>query len=90
MAVSDLSSYTPQQFDGNVLGECVYFRVKKWKVQDKWVGNADNTSFHCVTCLTGKGNIDGIAMQKGDSFFIPANYGAYTVTGDLELICTKV
>lgn len=90
LAVSDLSSYAPQQFDGNVLGECVYFRVEKWKVQDKWVGNADNTSFHCVTCLTGKGNIDGIAMQKGDSFFIPANYGAYTITGDLELICTKV
>jgi mannose-6-phosphate isomerase class I len=38
----------------------------------------------------GKGKIDGAGMEKGDSYFIPASYGEYTLTGEMEIILTYV
>ena len=32
----------------------------------------------------GNGQIDGTDIKKGDSLFVPANYGKYKITGDYE------
>ena len=34
--------------------------------------------------------IDEIEINKGDSLFIPASYGEFTITGKTELIITRV
>ncbi len=48
-------------------------------------------NFISVICLEGSGNIDGEAMLKGDSYFIPAGYGEFTVHSDFcRIIVTTV
>ena len=49
----------------------------------------DEKSFACITCVKGQGEIDGQIIQTGDSYFIPANYGVFTLKGDIEIIETK-
>lgn len=50
----------------------------------------DEKTFHCVTCVLGSGFIDDREVKQGDSFFVPANHGKYTLKGDLVAIITKI
>jgi mannose-6-phosphate isomerase len=47
-------------------------------------------SFVSILVTDGNATIDEIQIKKGDSLFIPANYGEFTVSGNAELIITKV
>ena len=51
-------------------------------------------SFNSILCLDGKGKIDfngeKFEISKGDSYFIPANLGMYSVSGNLEIIVSKI
>ncbi len=100
----DVTSCTPPTRDTNPEGElvnedghstqlltkCDLFNVTKVTVNDKFVDIADNKSFISILVTDGCGSIDGINIKKGDSLFIPANYGEYTVSGKTELIITRV
>lgn len=50
----------------------------------------DENSFACITCVKGQGEIGGQPIQKGDSYFVPANYGSFMLNGDMEIIETKI
>ena len=52
--------------------------------------SANETSFQCITCVKGSGLINGMEIKQGDSYFVPANFGAYRLQGNLEIILTKV
>lgn len=81
------------KFDGyteQLLTKCDLFNVEKITVTDTFNGNADNTSFVSLLVTDGSGEIDKIKISKGDSLFIPAGYGAYTVKGSLEAVITRV
>lgn len=47
-------------------------------------------SFHALTCLDGSGAIDWpggtVTIDRGQSLLVPAGLGAYTVSGDLEVL----
>ena len=47
-------------------------------------------SFVSVLVTEGNGTIDGIEIKKGDSLFVPAGYGTFTIKGNLEIIVTRV
>ena len=68
---------------------CEYFTVTKRTVSDTCGLFADTESYNAVTCTRGDGEIEGEKMKAGDSFFIPAGYGKYTVCGDAEILITK-
>lgn len=80
-----LDGYTAQ-----LLTKCDLFNVEKVSVKDVFKGTADEKSFVSVLVTDGEGTVDGEKAKKGNSFLIPANYGEYTVTGNLELIITRV
>ena len=77
-------------YKSQLLTRCDLFNVEKVSVTDSYTTNADENSFVSVLVTDGKGMIDEIEINKGDSLFIPANYGEFTVTGKTELIITRV
>ena len=72
-----------------MLGVSKYFSVRKISVKQEKL-YADNKTFQCLTCVKGKGEIDGQTINVGDSFFVPANYGEYELKGDMEIIVTEI
>ena len=43
-----------------------------------------------ILVIDGKGSINGKTAKKGDSFFVPASFGEYTLNGNIEVLITMV
>lgn len=88
--------YTLQQFDGYkkaLLSSCEYFNVELLDILEKATLTCDSTTFHCLTVLDGQCTIKGediLDVKKGESIFIPANYGKYTITGKCKIILSTI
>lgn len=87
----------PEKVEGGVktlLRSCVYFNVNKLEVDGAMKLNADDKSFKSLLFLDGKAEIvsaDGkAAAVKGDSFFVPAGSGEFTITGKCEVILSDI
>lgn len=80
------------------LTKCKYFTADKinldGKIFSRLEGKVDAESFLSVLILDGQGNIsvDGETLNyvKGDSFFIPANSGKWTLEGIADAILTTI
>lgn len=90
LAVMSFSKYEPTRFEDGILGKCEYFTAKRYTVRGVCEFFADEDSFNSIVCTKGEGEIDGIKLSAGDSFFIPAGYGKYNILGDCEIILTYV
>ncbi len=73
-----------------LLTKCDLFNVQKANIDGKYSDIADEKSFVSILVTDGTGTVDGLEIKKGDSLFIPANYGKFTVTGQLNIIVTRV
>mgnify|MGYP003293286632 CR=1 FL=1 len=89
LRVTNLEKFTPIAFS-DCLGKSEYFTVQKFAVDGELALRADESSFACVTCVSGSGYIGGLEMRLGDSFFVPADFGEYLVTGNCQIILTKI
>ncbi|MBZ4669891.1 MAG: manA [Oscillospiraceae bacterium] len=78
----------------SLLASCDYFTVKSIEVKTIAKFDADKKSFHSILVLDGyvKLNYDGKEMKisKGDSIFIPAGMGEYSIVGACKFILTTV
>lgn len=88
---------SPQKTEGGVktlLRSCEYFNVNKLEIDGTMTLNADEKSFKSLLFLDGTAEIkdtDGVqAAKKGDSFFVPAGDGEFTVTGKCEVILSDI
>lgn len=95
LRVADLKKYEKLDPLGGengeeVLGSCPYFHVTRQTVRGKWQMTTDARSFKCITCVEGVGQIENHPISRGDSYFIPANYGTAHLSGDMVLICAEV
>lgn len=89
--VKDKSSYPH-------IADCDYFTVDKLnldgKVMKKMEGNVSDLSFASILMLDGEGTItsgdDTVTYKKGDSFFLPAGSGSYTVEGFCDALITTI
>ena len=79
------NGYTTQ-----LLTSCNLFTTEKVSIAETFTGFADNNSFVSILVIDGTGTIDNIEIQKGDSLFIPANYGEFKICGNIEVIITRV
>ena len=73
-----------------MLTECPLFSVYNYELCGKIELNANEESFNHILVVDGSGKIGGREFKKGDSFFVPANYGNYEIDGNGEFILTKV
>jgi mannose-6-phosphate isomerase len=78
----------------STLASCEYFNVDKFNIDGSCEFSTNAESFNSILCLEGNGNIEFNGTQfpliKGDSYFIPANLGRYLVSGNLEIIVSKI
>lgn len=80
------------------VADCDYFTVDKLNldgsVMRKVEGMVNGDSFVSILIMNGSGEIvcDGerVPYQKGDSFFLPAGSGAYTVEGSCDALITTI
>lgn len=81
---------TGSGYSEQLLTKCDLFNVKKITVTNEYSDIADEKSFVSVLVTEGNGTIDDIEIKKGDSLFIPANYGEFRICGNIEAIITRV
>ncbi len=77
-------------YSKQLLTKCDLFNVEKISINNEFVDIADEKSFVSVLVTDGQGVINNIEIKKGDSLFIPANYGKFTIKGNIEIIVTRV
>lgn len=87
----------PQKLDGytsTLLSSCEYFTVHALDIEQKAELEADGRSFHSLLCLEGSVRLDSpqgsLAVEKGESVFLEASYGRYTLSGSGRVILTTV
>lgn len=73
-----------------LLTECDLFTVHHYDVKESATLFTDEKSFNHILVVDGNGELDGRAFKKGDSFFVPANYGEYTINSKCEIIISKI
>ncbi|MCR5121198.1 MAG: class I mannose-6-phosphate isomerase [Ruminococcus sp.] len=73
-----------------LLASCEYFNVRKLEIQTAAELEAGEGSFNSLLILDGSFDIGGTELKKGESCFIPAGYGAYSVKGRGEAILTDI
>ncbi|MDD7428201.1 MAG: class I mannose-6-phosphate isomerase [Oscillospiraceae bacterium] len=80
-------------YDIKLLSSCEYFTTYRVNVDSKAEFEADEKSFNSILVLEGDPVISGngtVNAKKGDSIFIGAGSGKYTVEGKCTVILTKV
>lgn len=80
-------------YDIKLLSSCEYFTTYRVNVDTKAEFTADEKSFNSILVLEGDPVISGsgtVNAKKGDSIFIGAGSGKYTVEGKCTVILTKV
>ena len=81
-------------YDRTLLGTCHYFTVFSIELLGEYIGNSTPLSFHCLTVTEGSLTIENegqtVEAHKGQSFFIPAGAGVYTVKGHGHMLVTTV
>jgi len=77
-----------------VLAQCKYFTVRRLKVAGSMGIDIDKSSFHSLIVAEGSGEVmlngEKTQINKGDSVFVPAQNGKYTVDGQCEIILSYV
>ena len=86
-----------EKYDGytkQLLTSCDLFTVWNIDVNGNYETVADENSFVSLVVAEGNGEItcgeDTMPAKKGDSFFIPANAGKFSLDGNLQVIETRV
>ena len=90
LLVTSLAKHENKSLLGDVLGVSKYFSVRRLSVSGSTAGKTTGKTFHCLSCVKGEGKLDGQTVRAGDSFFVPADYGPYTLDGEMEIIMTDI
>ncbi len=76
-----------------LLAKCDYFEVREYNVNGEISLCADERSYHALVVTDGAAKLSygGVTeeIHAGDSYFIPAGLGEYTVRGSAVVILTK-
>lgn len=80
-----------------LLSSCEYFTVYNIELKSKALLNAGKLSFNSILVLDGEGTLNGLAenrnsisFKKGDSIFVPAEFGEYEIVGNANIIYTGI
>ncbi|MGN0571409.1 MAG: type I phosphomannose isomerase catalytic subunit [Candidatus Fimenecus sp.] len=81
-------------YQKQLLTKCDLFTVTTVQTDTLYTNVADSTSFVSVLFTAGSGEIacgtESFSVKKGDSFFIAANSGTFSVKGQTEFLETRV
>ncbi|MBE6702630.1 MAG: mannose-6-phosphate isomerase [Ruminococcaceae bacterium] len=90
----DAIRYARGKESNGQLANCPYFAVQKVALEKIFEGNVTNESFCSLLFLSGEGEVtaNGVSVPfvKGDSIFLPAGIGAYTLHGTGEVLISTL
>ena len=90
--LSPNDKYIPS--NSNVLAKCKYFTSEKISCSDTVMIKSNPDSFQSIIILEGKGelsmNNSKINIKKGNSIFIPAQNGCFTLSGKIDAILSYI
>ena len=73
-----------------LLTKCDLFTVNRYDIKDEITLKTDDMSFNHILVIDGNGKVEGANAKKGDSFFVPANFGEYKISGEMEILVTEI
>lgn len=95
--IPDSSKREIESFDcakRSKLTSCDLFTMYELSVDGEYSSVCDEQSFVSLLCLEGNAEIEcadeKLAMKKGESIFIPANKGKFTVSGNVKILETRL
>lgn len=74
----------------DVLASCEYFTVTRHNINGEKDLLVGEDSFSALLCTVGNATVDGIAIKAGECVFIPAYYGNVKISGDAEILESRV
>lgn len=81
-------------YEKTYLSLCEYFSIEKYDIKTEVKEVSDKERFYLLTCVEGNGEIHhengDLTITKGDSVFIPATLGEYSVKGNLKVLKSYV
>ena len=83
--VSKLTAYTPDKRTS-----CEYFSCESIALSGSRTFTADKTSFVALVLMDGSLSVAGREYQKGDTVFVPAGYGDFTLEGEAKFVLVRV
>ncbi len=83
--VSKLTAYTPDKRTS-----CEYFSCESISLTGSRTFTADQTSFVALVLMDGSLSVAGKTYQKGDTVFVPAGYGDFTLEGEAKFVLVRV
>lgn len=88
-SVADSVQHTQNQQENvwKTLVSCQYYRVYKLELTGS-LSFTHNETFFNMTVVEGSGTVNGIPVEKGEHFIIPANYGRIKVEGKMTLLAS--
>ena len=96
-SIPDSSKREVEKFDNasrSKLTSCDLFTMYELSVDGEYSSVCDEQSFVSLLCLDGSAEIecDGekLMMKKGESVFIPANKGKFTINGNVKILETRL
>lgn len=77
-----------------LLGECKYFSVAKYDIEEKETLLVDESSFEAVVVISGEGKIvsgeDELTFGTADTFFIPAGKKKVEISGKCVILVVRI
>lgn len=77
-----------------LLASCDLFSVCTVDCDGEYKSESDENSFVSLLVLTGEGEFScgdtSFSIKKGESVFVPANSGEFTVSGKMEILETRI
>lgn len=83
---------TKKECDGYTIEHLVsspYYTVEKVDIT-KEATFSQTHSFQNISIIDGEGEINGNPIKKGDHFILPAEFGSYTIKGEISYITSYV
>ncbi len=80
--------------DETLLADCDLFKVRKFDIDGAFSGIVTEDSFVSLLIMEGEGALtcgnEKMSLKKGDSVFIPAGFGEYTISGKIQILETEI
>ncbi len=96
-ATSDKVNYVWEDCQNGKIAElanCKYFHVDALELNGEVVRNVGEESFEAVMVLEGSieviGNEEKFVINKGETIFVPANYGKYSLVGNGQVVLSTI
>ena len=83
--VSKLTAYKPDKRTS-----CEYFSCESVEIAGESTFAADEKSFVAFVIMDGSFSVEGKTYEKGDTVFVPAGYGKFTLSGKAKTVLVRV